>query len=86
VEPNGNYLLVRDLDKQIKLEARSIDAQHVKIYLGIFPDTTDSVLERLLYRKFPCRDDRLVQTCCSSAVITSYQAFRKRAALLSDRW
>ena len=35
VEPNGNYLLVRDLEKQIKLEARSIDAQHVKIYLGI---------------------------------------------------
>lgn len=33
VEPNGNYLLVRDLDGQVKLEARSIDAQHVKIYL-----------------------------------------------------
>ena len=35
VEPNGNYILVRDLDKEVKLEAKSIDAQHVKIYLGI---------------------------------------------------
>ena len=35
VEPNGGYILVRDLQKQVKLEARSRDAQHAKIFLGM---------------------------------------------------
>lgn len=35
VEPNGNYLLVKDLRRQVKLEAKSRDAQHVKIFLGM---------------------------------------------------
>ena len=39
VEPNGNYLLVKDVDVstegQVKLEVKSRDAQHVKIFLGM---------------------------------------------------
>ena len=36
VEPNGNYLLVKDLEGQVKLEAKARDAQHVKSFLGTF--------------------------------------------------
>ena len=35
VEPNGGCPLVKDLQNQVKLEVRSRDAQHAKIFLGM---------------------------------------------------